>query len=81
MIIASLACLPLKTIGCLVPKTALDKPTTSRVANLLTGALLASLIGVQTFGQGQHLEFDARAPALLVTAPYSSLYVCRSFWW
>ena len=34
VIIASLACLALKTIGCLVCKTALDKPATSRVANL-----------------------------------------------
>ena len=81
VIIASLACLALKTIGCLVCKTALDKPPTSRVANLFTGALFAALIGVQTFGQGQHLEFDARVPALLVAAPYSSLCVCRSFWW
>jgi uncharacterized membrane protein len=75
VIIASLACLALKVGGYLVPKTVLDKPATSRVANLLTVALLAALIGVQTFGQGQHLEFDARVPALLVAAGLFALRV------
>ncbi|MEO6943512.1 MAG: AzlD domain-containing protein [Lacisediminihabitans sp.] len=68
VIIASLACLALKVSGYLVPKTVLDRPATSRIANLLTVALLAALIGVQTFGHGQHIEFDARVPALLVAA-------------
>lgn len=75
VIIASLACLALKVSGYLVPKTVLDKPATARVANLLTVALLAALIGVQTFGQGQHLEFDARVPALLVAAGLFALRV------
>jgi hypothetical protein len=75
VIIASLACLALKLSGYLVPVSFLDRPMPSRIANLLTVALLAALIGVQTFAQGQQVVLDARVPALLVAAGLFALRV------
>ncbi len=66
VIIASLACLSLKLAGYLVPPSILERPGPSRVANLLTVALLSALVGVQSFGAAGGLQLDARAPALLV---------------
>ncbi|MEO7147656.1 MAG: AzlD domain-containing protein [Terrimesophilobacter sp.] len=66
VIIASLACLALKLAGFLVPPSVLDRPTPSRIANLLTVALLAALVAVQTLGSGVGIQFDARVPALVV---------------
>jgi uncharacterized membrane protein len=74
VIIASLACLALKIGGYLVPASFLDRPTPARVANLLTVALLAALIAVQTFGSGNHVVLDARLPAVIVAA---GLYALR----
>jgi hypothetical protein len=68
VIIASLACLALKLSGYLVPASFLEKPAPARIANLLTVALLAALIAVQTLGSGTHIVFDARLPALGVAA-------------
>jgi len=68
VIIASLACLSLKIAGYLVPPSLLEKPTPARIANLLTVALLAALIAVQTLGSGNRIVFDARLPALAVAA-------------
>jgi len=68
VIIASLACLALKLAGYLVPPSALEKPAPARIANLLTVALLAALIGVQTLASGQSVTLDARVPALVVAA-------------
>ncbi|HAM25399.1 MAG TPA: branched-chain amino acid transporter AzlD [Microbacteriaceae bacterium] len=74
VIIASLACLALKIGGYLVPASFLDRPTPARVANLLTVALLAALIAVQTFGSGNHVVLDARLPAVIVA---TGLYALR----
>ncbi|MCU1514556.1 MAG: branched-chain amino acid transporter AzlD [Microbacteriaceae bacterium] len=68
VIIASLACLALKLAGYLVPETFLERPAPSRIAGLLTVALLSALIGVQTFATGSHISVDARLPALVVAA-------------
>ncbi len=68
VIIASLACLSLKIAGYLVPTSFLEKPAPARIANLLTVALLAALIAVQTLGSGSHIVLDARLPALAVAA-------------
>ena len=68
VIIASLICLALKLAGYLVPPSLIEKPTPARIANLLTVALLAALIAVQTFTTGQQIELDARLPAVLVAA-------------
>lgn len=75
VIIASLACLALKLAGYLVPSSVLDKPTPSRIANLLTVALLAALVAVQTLGHGTGLQFDARVPALVVAIALFALRV------
>ncbi|WP_105033811.1 AzlD domain-containing protein [Cryobacterium aureum] len=68
IIAASIAVLALKLAGYLVPPALLQKPTPSRIADLLTVALLAALIAVQTLGSGQALTVDARIPAVIVAA-------------
>jgi hypothetical protein len=75
VIIASLACLVLKLAGYLVPTSVLDKPAPSRIANLLTVALLAALVAVQTLGHGDGLLLDARVPALVVAVLLFALRV------
>lgn len=75
VIIASLACLALKLAGYLVPSSVLDKPAPSRIANLLTVALLAALVAVQTLGHGDGLQVDARVPALAVAVVLFALRV------
>jgi branched-subunit amino acid transport protein len=54
----------------------------SRVAVLVTPALLAALVAVQTFGEGRSLVVDARAAglaaaliAVLVRAPFLAVLV------
>ena len=74
IILASIAVLALKLVGYLVPPSLVEKPIPARVANLLTVALLAALIVVQTLGGGKGIELDARVPALLVAA---GLYALR----
>ena len=74
VILASIACLALKFAGYLVPARLLEAPAPSRIADLLTVALLAALIAVQTFGAGQHVVVDARVPAVIVAA---ALYALR----
>ncbi len=75
VIVASLACLALKLAGYLVPPTLLDKPAPSRVANLLTVALLSALVAVQTLAAGASLQVDARVPAVLVAVVLFALRV------
>jgi branched-subunit amino acid transport protein len=55
----------------------LEKPVVRRIAALLPVALLAALVGVQTFGHGQAVTVDARLAglaaaitALLLRAPF-----------
>lgn len=75
IILASIAVLALKLLGYLVPASLVEKPTPARVANLLTVALLAALIVVQTLGGGSGLVVDARVPALIVAAGLFALRV------
>lgn len=75
IIIASLGCLALKVSGYLVPPSFMEKPRPSRVANLLTVALLAALVATQTFASGSEVVVDARVPALLVAAGLFALRV------
>ncbi|WP_346231513.1 AzlD domain-containing protein [Parafrigoribacterium mesophilum] len=75
VIIASLACLALKLGGYLVPESLLERPMPSRVANLLTVALLSALVAVQTLGAGTQVTLDARVPAILVAAVLFALRV------
>lgn len=75
VVAASLACLALKLIGYMVPPDFLDAPAPSRIANLLTVALLSALVAVQTLGAGVALQIDARVPALAVAVVLFALRV------
>lgn len=68
ILLASIVCVALKTVGYLVPPAWFDAPRPSRTIDLLTVALLAALVVVQTIGAGQAVVVDARLPAVLVAA-------------
>ncbi|MGA7147119.1 MAG: AzlD domain-containing protein [Microbacterium sp.] len=68
ILIASIICVALKTVGYLIPPRWLEAPRPMRIADLLTVALLAALVAVQTLGAGQAIVIDARVPALAVAA-------------
>ena len=57
-----------KLAGYLVPQSWLERPRMARTATLVTVALLAALVAVQTFGDGRQVRLDARTAALLVAA-------------
>lgn len=65
---ASVVCLALKATGYLLPAHWLDAPRPARIADLLTVALLAALVMVQTLGAGSAIVVDARLPAVGVAA-------------
>jgi hypothetical protein len=75
ILLASSATLALKLAGHLVPAGFLERERPARIADLLTVALLAALIAVQTLGAGQSLVVDARVPAVIVAA---ALYAVRT---
>lgn len=75
ILLASIAVFALKLAGYLVPPSFIERPTPSRVANLLTVALLSALIVVQTLGHGQGIVLDARVPAVIVAAGLFALRV------
>lgn len=75
ILLASIAVFTLKLVGYLVPPSFVERPTPSRVANLLTVALLSALIVVQTLAQGQAIVVDARVPAIIVAAGLFALRV------
>jgi hypothetical protein len=66
LLVASTGCYLLKLIGLSVPETVLEHPVVARSADLLPVAMLAALIGVQTFAEGSSLVVDARLAGLLV---------------
>lgn len=68
LIVAAIAVYALKLVGYLVPPSLLERARPARVANLMTVALLAALIVVQTAAVGNQIVVDARVPALLVAA-------------
>ncbi|MGL4257745.1 AzlD domain-containing protein [Microbacterium sp.] len=68
LLVASILCVALKTVGYLVPPRWVEAPRPMRIADLLTVALLAALVAVQTLGAGQAVVVDARVPAVLVAA-------------
>lgn len=68
ILLASVACAALKAFGYLIPTSWLEAPRPARIADLLTVALLAALVAVQTLGAGQAIVVDARVPAVLVAA-------------
>ena len=75
ILLASAATLALKLAGHLVPAGFLERERPARIADLLTVALLAALIAVQTLGAGQSLVVDARVPAVIVAAALFALRV------
>ncbi|MCK2026857.1 AzlD domain-containing protein [Microbacterium sp. SSW1-47] len=77
ILLAALICLALKAAGYLVPPKVLEAPRPARISDLLTVALLAALVAVQTLGDGQAVAVDARVPALLVAA--GLLWLRQSF--
>ena len=66
VIIGSVGCYAFKLAGLSVPPRVLENPRVERVAELLPIALLAALIGTQTFADGRSLAIDARFAGLLV---------------
>jgi branched-subunit amino acid transport protein len=68
ILIASAAVYSWKLVGFLVPSSVLNNPKISRIANLLTVALLAALLGVQGLTGSGEIQFDARIPALGLAA-------------
>lgn len=64
-----------KFLGYALPAKWFAAPRANRIADLLTVALLAALIAVQTFATGQQLDIDARLPAVVVAAGMFALRV------
>jgi Branched-chain amino acid transport protein (AzlD) len=65
---ACAACFALKLAGYLAPDAWLDRRRVVRIAGLVTVALLAALVAVQTLATGRQLQLDVRVPALAVAA-------------
>jgi len=57
-----------KLAGHLIPRRALDNPRVTRTAGLVTIALLAALVAVQTATGGGAVQVDARLVAVAVAA-------------
>ncbi len=53
-----------KLFGYLVPEKFVSNPRIKELAALLTVALLAGLVGIQTFVSAEGISVDARVPAL-----------------
>lgn len=75
VILAGIACAALKLAGYLVPPAVLERPAAARTADLVTVAMLAALVVVQTLGAGQAIVLDARVPAVLVAVVLFALRV------
>ena len=57
-----------KLVGHLVPERFVQNPNIRSLAALLTVAMLAGLVGIQTFVSTEGIVLDARAAALAVAA-------------
>jgi hypothetical protein len=68
VLIASALVYSWKLLGHLVPERFVQNPNIRSLAALLTVAMLAGLVGIQTFVSADGVVWDARAPALLVAA-------------
>jgi branched-subunit amino acid transport protein len=56
-----------KLFGYLVPEKFVSNPKIKELAALLTVALLAALVGIQTFVSAEGLSVDARLPAIVAS--------------
>ena len=68
VIAASLLVWALKSAGYMIPSRFMESEVMSRIAALVTVALLASLVVSQTVQSEEALTLDARLPALGVAA-------------
>jgi membrane-associated phospholipid phosphatase len=68
LLIASGGCYALKLAGLSLPQSWLQNERIQRTVPLIPVALLAALVGTQTFSTGHHLVLDVRAAALAVAA-------------
>ena len=66
VLVTAAGCYLLKLAGLSVPQAVLEHPVVERVADLLPVALLAALVAVQVFAEGQALVVDARLVGLAV---------------
>ena len=66
VLLGALGCYLLKLAGWTVPPALLEREQVRRAAALLPLALLAALVVVQAFADGQALVLDARAAGLAV---------------
>lgn len=64
VIVGSLGAYLLKLSGYVIPERVLDNPRLRRLTALLPIALLAALVGVQTFSTGDAVQVDARVAGL-----------------
>lgn len=75
ILVASFGVFVIKLIGYLLPASILTRPRPTRIANLLTVAMLAALVAVQTLGAGESIVLDARIPAVVLAAGLFALRV------
>lgn len=68
VLVASAVCFATKLVGHRVPEHWLAHPRVARIAALVTAALLAALVAVQTFTADGGVVLDARVVALAVAA-------------
>ena len=66
LLVASASCYAFKLAGLSIPQRLLEDPRIQRTVPLIPIALLAALVGTQTFSTGHHLVLDVRAAALVV---------------
>lgn len=64
VVAGSLGTYLLKLAGYVIPERVLESPRLRRLTGLLPVALLAALVGVQTFSTGTSLQVDARLAGL-----------------
>lgn len=78
IVVTGVGCLLLKVIGMTAPRRLLDDPRVADFATIVPVALLAALIGLETFTVGQSIGVDiprvaaigAAAVALTLRAPF-----------
>lgn len=66
VIFASLAVMALKLVGYLVPASWGDNPVVQRISSMVTIALLASLVIIQTFASDGGVTVDARLLSVIL---------------
>jgi branched-subunit amino acid transport protein len=66
VVLAGVVVWALKTSGYVIPQRLVEGAAMSRVAAVVTVALLASLVVSQTFQSASSVTLDARLPAVLV---------------